>query len=215
MIKRKIKSKKLTLIVVAEILIILGILSLYRPAVPESAQIPIDKNLQQRQGLNQCGPYSVMAVINALKQESMSPDLIDSSMKWRLQNRMTLPIGLTGFLKENNIKTKHKLLLFQSDSKRLDYLRWKLSKGRPLILLNQTPQGIQHYYTLLGYGGGDFYIYDSLLELVDNSVSRVTVDKNGDLPGNRTLTSMELLEEWGGGGKYFFGWFLIESWLGG
>ncbi len=130
-----------------------------------------------------------------------------------MKNRMTLPFGVTQSLQENGIRTRHRILVLQGISARLDYIRWKISQGRPLILLNETEEGIQHYFTVLGYSGERFFLYDSLQVLPDDSESRITIDDNGELPGNRTYMSEELLEHWGGGGMGPFRWYLIETWI--
>lgn len=124
---------------------------------------------------------------------------------------MTLPFGLTSVLHSYKINTRHRILLLQNKNQKIRYLKWKISRGHPLILLNMTPKGIQHYFTILGYENDNFYLYDSL-QILYNNTSRITIDDNGKLPGNLTLGTQQLLDRWAQGGNAFFRWYLIESW---
>ena len=56
--------------------------------------LPLDADLLYRQTLNNCGPYSVMAVINILKNEEISPELLASEMQWRIYKNLTFPRGV-------------------------------------------------------------------------------------------------------------------------
>jgi hypothetical protein len=211
-----VDNKKIILIIfVIVLLLFLGFAILYlrlaynkSPLIDEN-YLTMDRGLQLRQGLNQCGPYSVMAAINILTQKVISPNEIDKFMNWRLKNRMTLPFGLVESLKEYGLKSKQKLLILFSDEQRVKFLKAKISEGSPVILLNKT-DGIQHYFTVAGFDKENFYLYDSLQELGDDPESRITIDDNGNLPGNRTYTKDELLYLWSLGGKYFFRWYVIS-----
>ncbi|PIE05230.1 MAG: hypothetical protein CSA76_00110, partial [Spirochaetales bacterium] len=180
-VQKRPKSKPKKIFIAAAALVLLILLTTLLPpgllvpsAIQKGAYIPIDPSIQLRQGLNQCGPYSVRAVINALSGTVVSPDIINKEMKWRLENQMTLPFGLTSVLHSYKINTRHRILLLQNKNQKIRYLKWKISRGHPLILLNMTPKGIQHYFTILGYENDNFYLYDSL-QILYNNTSRITI----------------------------------------
>ena len=96
------------------------------------------------------------------------------------------------------------------DCEKLDYLRFELSQKHPVILLGQQ-KNYEHYITLLGFDKkkDEFYIYDSLFEKKEEGS---TEDDNGELPGNRTFSSDELLSFWQGGGMYgLYNWYAIVT----
>jgi hypothetical protein len=70
---------------------------------------------------------------------------------------------------------------------------------------------IQHYLSIFGFNRkkDEFYVYDSLTEEGDLGF---TIDENGSLSGNRTLSAEELLEFWRRGGTYGkFIWYAIVA----
>lgn len=76
-----------------------------------SAFMYMNPSLYLRQGLNQCGPFSIMAVINILKDENINSKEINTNTKSRMDNGMTYPWGLIDVLSDYNIKSHFKLLL--------------------------------------------------------------------------------------------------------
>ena len=75
-----------------------------------SRTLPLNADLLYRQTLNNCGPYSVMAVINILKSEKISPELLASEMTWRIYKNLTFPRGVVKLLNAYAIKTKEYIL---------------------------------------------------------------------------------------------------------
>lgn len=164
--------------------------------INDNHEIQINPQIQVRQGLNQCGPASAMAVINAYTNKVMPLDFVDSEMGNRMGNRMTYPWGITTYLKEYGINYSFKVLMFRSDKSRLKYLKKTLSENKPIILLNDL-NGILHYFTLLGYNmDNEFYIYDSMQPVKVVNDLRMTVDSNGKKPGNLTLDKETLFQRW-------------------
>lgn len=95
-----------------------------------------------------------------------------------------------------------------SDENKIDFLREQLSQKKPTIILGGR-ENYQHYITIFGFdrSKNEFYIYDSLFDKGDKDLTK---DSNGDLPGNRTYSSDELLNFWRRGGMYgFYTWYAI------
>ena len=76
----------------------------------ESRTLSLDADLLYRQTLNNCGPYSAMAVINILKHEKISPELLASKTKWRIYKNLTFPRGVIKLLNSYTIKMKEYIL---------------------------------------------------------------------------------------------------------
>lgn len=172
-------------------------------------EIQISKEIQVRQGLNQCGPASAMAIINAYNNEIIPLSKIDKEMNGRTENKLTYPWGITGYLKDNGIKSKGKILMFKTKNQRLNFLKNKLSEDKPIIILNKLGN-VLHYFTILGYNEkNDFYIYDSMqpVEIINNK--RMTVDSNGNKPGNLTLSWEDLLIKWKDAKFKFINYYVI------
>lgn len=170
--------------------------------LPEQALIPYSSSLNFRQGYNDCGPFSVKAMINAVRGQNIPVKELKSKMKWRLKNNYSLPPGMEGLLKKYKIKVKTINLGKLSDEKKIVELKKHLSAGKPIILLIGVGK-YQHYITLLGYDRNGFIIYDSLLKASPQN-KIYTVDLNGSLPGNNRLGYKELLAGWSMGGMYGF-----------
>lgn len=177
--------------------------------VPEIAiEYPSEYNYIQ--SINDCGPFSVAAVVRALKQEPVSSKIFVDTMKWRLENDYTFPWGLEKQLKENGINIQTPNLGKLSDEDRIKYLREQLSLKRPIILLIEQDV-YQHYITLLGYtlATDEFYIYNSFY---DQGKGNLTVDNNNLLPGNMNMTSEDLLDSWSKGGMYgIYNWYALVN----
>jgi hypothetical protein len=159
-----------------------------------------------RQTYNDCGPYSCFAVLKVLgKQVSIKE--IKNNMKWRLQNNYTLPWGLEKLLKSHDVKIKKYNFILMSNDKKIEIIKKELAKGNPIIILGGINQ-YQHYLTILGYKSNIFFIYDSLQKADKNN--KLTIDKNGNLPGNKNMSKNELLDFWCKGGKYnMFKWYAL------
>ncbi len=156
-------------------------------SILNSYKIEINPSIQIRQRLNQCGPASAMAVINAYTGMIIPLEKINSEMGSRLGNNMTYPWGITDYLKTYNIKSSLKFLTFRSDESRLTYLKRNISENKQIIMLNDL-NDILHYFTILGYNSeNEFYIYDSMQPVDPASNNRITIDTNGMAPGNLTL----------------------------
>lgn len=159
-------------------------------------EIYINDIIQIRQGLNQCGPASAMAIINAYTDEIIPLERINNDMGNRLGNNMTYPWGITNYLESQGIKSKYKILKLKTDKSKLEYLKKKLLENKPIIMLNDM-DGILHYFTLLGFNeNNDFYIYDSMQPLDKSSTNRRTIDSNGSKPGNITIDKETLFKRW-------------------
>ena len=171
----------------------------------------ISSEIMLRQGLNQCGPFAAMAVINILNDKIYKIDEFNSTVKFRFKNGMTLPFGITDRLHDEGIDAKIRMLQYMSANNRIKYLKNQISKNKPIIMLNSTKEGIDHYFTVLGYENDSFYIYDSLQVLDPNQDGRNTIDANGDQKaGNLTLSKNELLERWGTASYFPAKWLIIE-----
>ena len=208
--------KKLTKIFtrVLIILFILGISALaflrtfpsfVNPHAPDAQtySIHMDENLFYRQTLNNCGPYSVMAVTSILRNDEAAPDpeVLAKQMKWRIRKNMTFPQGVISLLHDNKIKTKEYLLYLKSDSEKITFLKEQVSHDTPVILLIKQ-HGILHYVTVLGYDEDGFMLYDSMQE---NSIDNpgLTIRDTKATNGNRYYTYQELLDQWNKGGVKF------------
>lgn len=173
-----------------------------------SAQIFYPSEYNFRQSINDCGPFNVAAVIRALTKENVSSKNFAENIKWRLPNKYTIPIGLEEQLTENGITIEVPNLKPLSQKEKLQYLKETLIAQKPIILLGEQ-EGYQHYLTLFGFKNDDFYIYDSLHE---KGQAGLTKDENGDLPGNRNLSSEELIKFWEKGGMYgLYEWYAIVA----
>lgn len=130
-----------------------------------------------------------MAVINAYTREVIPLATVNMEMNSRMDNNMTYPWGIINYLEKYGIKSSCKILKFKK----------RLSEGKPLIMLNDL-DGVLHYFTLLGFNNAnEFYIYDSMKPVKIVNDKKMTIDSNGDKPGNITLDSLTLLTRWRNG----------------
>lgn len=176
-------------------------ISTVEQTLSEYVSLPFDPSLQLAQTFNNCGPYSVMAVLNSLTGKKYFGEDLATEMRWRVQKNLTLPQGVLDLLNRYGIITRPFSTQFSADKERISVLKSCLSRSHPVVLLIEVHH-IQHYVTLLGYKGNTFYAYDSLQW--KTGPGRLTVDDNGPKPGNRTWSAAKLLQLWSEGGKWIF-----------
>jgi hypothetical protein len=163
-----------------------------------------------RQTINDCGPFSVAAVVRALTKEEVSSSEFAKNIEWRLSNKYTLPWGMEKQLKENGISVEIPNIKVLFDEEKITYLQERLSQGNPIIILGER-NNYEHYITILGFNStkDEFYVYDSNF---DKGEKGFTIDDNDSLPGNRNFTSEELLNFWRSGGMYgLYNWYAIVA----
>ena len=175
-----------------------------------SASLSYPSEYNYIQTYNDCAPFNVAAVIRVLTNENVSSAEFAKTIGWRLKNKYTLPMGLEDQLKENNITIEVPNLLSLTENERIIYLKEQLSSDHPVILLIGI-DGFQHYITLLGFDSvkREFYFYDSIYKAGEVGL---TIDDNGESPGNRTFTTQDLLDHWSKGGMYgMYKWYVLSS----
>ena len=168
----------------------------------ESRTLSLDADLLYRQTLNNCGPYSAMAVINILKHKKISPELLASKTKWRIYKNLTFPRGVIKLLNSYTIKTKEYILKHKTKDEKVRWLKENIDKGFPVIVLIKVGH-IQHYVTVLGYDGNGFMLYDSLQEKSGEN-TRKTVTDTRCRSGNRYYPYEEFIDLWDSGGYTLF-----------
>lgn len=159
---------------------------------------------------NDCGPFNVAALTRTLGDKEVSSAEFAETIGWRMPNDYTMPWGLEEQLKDHGIPVELPNLTVFTDEERIDFLHERMSQGKLVIILG-VKGDIQHYLSLFGFNRkkDEFYIYDSLIE---EGAPGFTIDENGSLSGNRTLSSEELLEFWRRGGMYGkFIWYAIVA----
>ncbi len=159
--------------------------------------LDMSKDIFFRQSLNNCGAYSVMAVINILKKEKVDPELLAKKMTWRTYKNLTLPQGLIDLLHKNQIETKEHILYLLSDKEKINWLKSCIDNQKPVILLVKV-HGIRHFFTILGYDENGFMIYDSLQEKNKENPRKTIVD-NARYAGHRYYLSGDLISLWNKG----------------
>lgn len=175
-----------------------------------SSIIPYPSEFNFAQTYNDCGPFNSAAVVRALTDKEVSSAEFAKTITHRLSYKWTLPEGLTEQLNQNGIATVTPDFSGLTDDEKIAYLKEQLILKHPVTLLIKK-EDFQHYITLFGFNSqkDEFYIYDSLMERLEGGLTK---DENGDLPGNKTISTKKLLEMWSGGGmlgKYT--WFAIIS----
>jgi hypothetical protein len=156
-----------------------------------------------RQTFNNCGPYSVMAVINILKGHKIDPEILAQETRWRLMKNLTFPQGIINLLNKYNVSTKEYSMKLYSDIDKITWLKNQIDNGTPIILLVKV-DNIQHYFTIIGYDEYGFMLYDSLQEKLEENSRKTIIDRD-DYIGNRFYTYEKLIELWNHGGyKIFF-----------
>lgn len=164
-----------------------------------------------RQTINNCGPYSVMAVTNILKNEINDPEKLSKEMTWRIYKNLTFPQGVVNLLHKYKVRTKEFNLNGKSDNKKIDWLKTNIDNGKPVVLLIKIHH-VLHYVTVLGYDEKGFMLYDSMQEKNPENQRKTIIDENA-IAGNRYYTNMELINLWNDGGyKIFFkNWAIVCS----
>lgn len=216
--KRKIIFNVISILLVASALFLLcfgraipSYLKKRNNFLPNSYYLKMNKNLFYRQTLNNCGPYSVMAVINILRNEEKDPEILSKQMKWRIYKNLTFPQGVINQLHENEIKTKEYVLKGKSELDKINWIKETISQKKPIICLIKIHH-VLHYVTILGYDENGFMLYDSIQEK-DSENLRKTIIDNNCIEGNRYYTYDEFLQLWNDGGyKLFFkNWAIVCS----
>ena len=165
--------------------------------------IEIAKDIYYRQTMNNCAPYSVMAVINALKYEKIDPEILSKEITWRIYKNLTFPQGIIDLLHIYGIETNEYNLFCLSYQEKINWLKSTIDKGTPIILLVEVKH-IKHYFTVLGYDEHGFMIYDSLQEKSKENPRKTIID-NVSYSGNRYYNNEQLIKLWNDGGyKIFF-----------
>ena len=165
--------------------------------------LAMDGDLFYRQTLNNCGAYSVMAVLAVLRQEEQDPELLAQEMRWRIYKNLTFPYGVQALLRAHGIRADDYVLRGRADKKKLDWLKGRISEGSPVVLLIKIHH-VLHYVTVLGYDADGFMLYDSMQEKDAGNPQKTIVDGRC-LSGNRYYRNDELAALWNAGGyKIFF-----------
>ena len=175
----------------------------------ERYALPFDNSLCYRQTLNNCGPYSVAAVLNVVKGEKLSPELLAKKMPWRIRKNLTFPRGLVKLLRTHNVKTKEYVLKAKSTQEKIDWIKGVVSHDFPVIVLIKVNH-VQHYLTVLGYDEAGFMLYDSIQEKNPENPRKTIADVNCTV-GNRWYSYTDFIDLWDNGGyKIFFrNWALV------
>ncbi len=173
--------------------------------------LTISKDIYYRQTINNCAPYSVMAVLNILKNEQIDPELLSKVISWRIYKNLTFPQGLIDLLHKYGIRTKEYTLYRLTSQEKIDWLKSTIDKHSPIILLIEIKH-VKHYFTILGYDEHGFMIYDSLQDKRKDD-PRKTIFDNEKYPGNRYYTNKKVIDLWNEGGyKLFFrNWAVVCS----
>ena len=160
-----------------------------------------------RQSSVECSVYTVYAVGVIAKNIQLDIGTLWNEIPLKVSIGVH-PWGLEYLLKKYGFNFTTPSVRHLNNEDKLLYLRQELSQEHPIILLGEYHKGqYQHYMTLVGFDDelDVYYFYDSLHARQDENY---TIDSNGDLPGNRTLTSDELFNFWTGGGLYgFYEWY--------
>jgi hypothetical protein len=194
------------------VLVVLILALIYFPIVISPFQNPIIKpflNSNQltlnplnhfRQSLNNCGSYSVAGVLNVFDKQLIDPEEVASQISFKIKDRLTFPIGLENYLKDQNMKVETNNAIGLNEIQKIEYLKYQLSQGKAGILLVKIPKSdwyYLHYITILGYDENNFFVYDSLV--ARDGDSKFTVDLNGSQPGNKSISAKELIKMWDDG----------------
>lgn len=177
--------------------------------ISQASIVNYDQQFNLRQKSVECAAFTVSAVVRALTSQELDPFELFEDMSWKIPNYGIHPWGLEKELKKHNLEIQIPNLTSLNKTQKLNFLKQELSQKHPIILLGEK-DGFQHYFTIFGFDSNQdqFYIYDSLHDRQDK---KLTIDDNGSLPGNRTLSSEELIEFWSKGGLFgFYTWYLVS-----
>ena len=173
-----------------------------------SLRVAADSNF--RQGPNQCGPYAAAMFVNTFKPTAdVQSERFVEELSWRLPGGYTHPRALESLLQKQGIKTQAFTAGALSDEEKIRFLKQTISSGYPVILLTYM-YDYQHYITLLGYDSDkkEFSVYDPVFTRGETGM---TLDENGQLPGNRNISNDQILSDWSKGGiAGFYTWYLLS-----
>ena len=134
---------------------------------------------------NTCGAHAVMAVIFGYKKEISDPNDIYNSIDSKMGNGYIYPWGLTRYLGEKGIRVSTYYCGLLNRNQKEQILKESITYGKPVILIVGNKRYL-HYITILGFGNDSYHIYDSMFK----------GDLNLTFPGNRTITSTDLMDLW-------------------
>lgn len=149
-----------------------------------------------RQSVNSCGPYSITNLMHITGKPYLSADSISQETPWRYHG-YTAPFGLARVLLNHGYSIEERIVDIP-DEERIIWLKKRLTERKPVVMLGKKT-AFQHYVTLVGYTNDSFHVYDPLEEKGERDL---TIDKNGDKPGNIDWSKEQLLTFWHDGGFY-------------
>ncbi len=165
------------------------------------------------QGPNQCGAYSLALALHGLTgQEPDRSALVNELVEvvsWSEALTGARPWTLVDAVRTRQLGEQGCSASDVPEARRLDLVRKHLAAGRPVILLLESARGIQHYVLALGYYPGHVALYDPAADRTAAPDGQ-TLDLNGTLAGNRSLTEGQLLALWARGGALgLFRWWYL------
>jgi hypothetical protein len=146
----------------------------------------------------------VAGVLNTFNSNMNDPELVASTISYKLKDRFTLPIGLEDSLKNIKMESwsvENQNVIALDDESKINFLKYNLSQSKAgiiLIRLPNSPWYYLHYITVLGYYQNNFYVYDSLVTK-DSNNPKLTIDLNGKAPGNKSIPIHQLITIWNEG----------------
>jgi len=179
--------------------------------IPKQYMLEVASRSNFRQGLNQCGPYSAAIFLNTFKPTAaIQPTQFVEQLPWKLPGGYTHPRALESLIRKQGVQVQAYNVGALSDEEKIEFLHQQIASGLPVILLTYM-YDYQHYITLLGYDAvkEEFFVYDPVFTRGD---AGMTVDENGELPGNRNISDTQLLSDWSHGGiAGFYTWYLLTT----
>ncbi|MGL4758709.1 MAG: hypothetical protein ACRCXZ_05210 [Patescibacteria group bacterium] len=167
---------------------------------PNSFPNNFDQTKYLVQTKNNCGPYVVNTLLQLRSNKFQNPHMVINNINFRFPNEFTLPIGIKIFLEQHGFRTKELNLLDVSSNKKIEILKYQLSKGRKIIAvirpIERYPLKL-HYILLLGYDEDNFYIYDPGLRRRDDQ--GYSFDHNGPKQGNSIIKKEQLIKKMSNG----------------
>jgi hypothetical protein len=162
----------------------------------------ISKDIYYRQTLNNCAPYSVMAVINILQNKIVDPEKLASETTWRLTKNLTYPQGVLDLLAKYDIKTMEYILFSYNNNEKVNWIKNTISNDKPIIFMVGLKH-VRHFFTIIGYDSEGFLLYDSYQDKSIKNPRKTKVDRE-EYPGNRYYSFEEFLKLWDKGGYFIF-----------
>lgn len=150
-------------------------------------QLPWGEALNKQQSHNSCASYASMAYIFTKKNTIQDPETINKNISGKMKNNYTYPWGIVKYLQKHNLPVKIYYHGLSSDQNRKNWIKTKINKGIPVIILVWIwKKSYLHYITIVWYNENSFQVYDSLSK----------IDNNWSLAGNETRTEETLLKKW-------------------